>query len=353
MEKLLTIIIPVYNTEKYILRCLKSIEHEEVNVVIVDDGSTDKSPMILDEYAKSHDNVLVVHTVNQGAATARQVGLNYVNTPYFSFVDSDDTVRITNYMNLVHAMKERGYSVSNGRLVVYLPGLMIPFGSRKWSKADIDFEQDKLEFSNTTCSLLDKIFSRDMIELFQEPSKQVVYEDLEFVYYALAKKRFMLHSNDLIYDYRMRGLANNSTSAIGLDSRKVDGISGLLGAITSMKGKFRDSGLLGDYQDELDAIAIKLIYQRIYNVLSSADIENKKEMAELVFQILSAYVPDWQRNKYFLACFKNSELNDYLFYIVTEVLAKIYKVSINEPGENYKTLLDCYGQKLVLKKSSK
>ena len=350
MKPILTTIVPAYNSEAYIKRCLDSLNHPEIKTIIIDDGSTDKTPEIIDKYCKNHPNFQAIHTNNQGAATARQMGLNFITTPFFSFVDSDDIINTQNYINLCHAMQEQQIDVGNGRLTVYLPNISIPFNSRKWSKDIIDFAKDKKEFSNTTCSLLDKIFSSDSIDLFKEPSTQIVYEDLEFVYHALAKKRFMLHTNEPIYNYCMRGLKNNSTSAIGLNPIKSCGLAGLLSAITSMKKKFQSSKLLEEYEQEINAITIKLVYQRIYNVLTNKHIANKKQMAELIFQILNSYLPNWEQNIYFLEGFKDSELNDYLFFLATEILRKVYHIKITSSDQDYETLLTSYNQKLVLKR---
>lgn len=153
-----------------------------------------------------HSNVKVIHTANNGAAMARLIGLNKVRTKYFSFVDSDDTVDIKNYLNLLRKMETSCQKIGNGRMSIFLPNINIPFNSRKWQKDIINFKKDKFEFSNITCSLLDKIWHIDCASCFMEESKQVVYEDMEFVYYTLAKNGSMLHSNDVIYNYRMRGL---------------------------------------------------------------------------------------------------------------------------------------------------
>ena len=148
----------------------------------------------------------------------------------------------------------------------------------------------------------------------------------------------------------MRGLKNNSTSAIGLNPIKSSGLAGLLSAITSMKKKFQSSKLLEEYEQELNAITIKLVYQRIYNVLTNKHIANKKQMAELIFQILNSYLPNWEQNIYFLEGFKDSELNDYLFFLATEILRKVYHIKITSSDQDYETLLTSYNQKLVLKR---
>lgn len=354
MNKILSIIIPVYNTEKYILRCLRSVDHPNVQVIVVDDGSTDLSPQLIDRFCDSHDNFEVIHTVNCGAAAARVTGLKQVKTKYFSFVDSDDIVHMENYFRMVYEMELGYFKVGNGRMTVYLPNCSIPFHSRLWAKECLDFTHDKLEFSNLTCSLLDKIWHMDCIDSFLFQSNQIVYEDMEIVYYAIAKEGKMLHSNHVIYDYCMRGLSQNSTSAIHLQVTESSGLRGLLSAATSMREKFKMADLYFNYEDELDAIIIKLIYQRIFYILSDHRIVNRKEMAELVFQILNRFVPGWYNNKYLQSRFKGSEYNDYLFYIGTMVLKKLYGVSSHETKEGCNFLIDDYDKRIVLRnKNSK
>lgn len=351
MEKILTVVIPVYNTEKYLLRCFNSITHPSIEVVIVDDGSTDNSSLIIDEYCSNHDNFKAIHIPNRGAATARLVGLAKVRTKYFSFVDSDDVVNISPYLKLCMAMDDYNYKIGNGRMTVYLPNLSIPFNSRKWQKDELFFDKDKREFSNITCSLLDKIWHYDCIDLFNEKSNQKVYEDMEFVYYILAKEGRMLHSNDLIYNYCMRGLSNNSTSSLGLRPTSSDGLQGLLSAATSMREKFIRDDIYKDYEDELNSIIIKLVYQRMNAILKSKEIVNKREMVSLVLQILDVYIPDWRTNKYYLEKFKGSEYNDYIFYITTEFILNIFNIGSIDTKDSYTDLLKSYNKKIKLKKT--
>ncbi len=292
MEKLLTIIVPVYNTQDYVIRCLESLNHPNINVIVVDDGSTDRSGDLIDLYCQNHPNFHAIHTENKGATHARLTALNLINTPYFSFVDSDDYINTKNYFNLCKNMQYFNYQAGNGRTTVYLPNLNIPFKSKWWAKSHLDFLYDKQELSNISCALWDKIWHYDCATLFNETSNQKVYEDLEFVYYVLAKKRYMFHTNKLIYNYCMRSKKQNSTSALGLDITKEDGLRGLITAINSMKDKFTRDDILKDYEEELNSISIKLIYQRIYNVLKSKEIVNKEQMAQLILQILDKYIPN-------------------------------------------------------------
>ena len=351
MSKLLTMIIPVYNTEKYLERCISSCISEEVQIIAIDDGSTDNSLETLKRLKATYQDIEILNGNHQGAVHARRMGLAKVNTKYFSFVDSDDKVRIKPYLRLCKKLDANNLKVGNGRMTVYLPGIPIPFTSRKWKKDYLDFTKDKKEFSNTTCSYLDKIFHYDNIPLLDQDSKQTVYGDMEFVYYVLAKNKSMLHSNESLYEYHMRGLTGNSTSAIGLNMNYSNGISGLLSASTSMQEKFKKDGLFDSYEQELESIMIKLIYQRIHNIFFSNSIENKKEMALHMIDILNSYLPNWQENIYYQNHFQNSEYNDYLFYLSAEANLKKYHIDKNytthKPTEE---LLKDYDKKIKIKK---
>ena len=94
MSKLLTMIIPVYNTEKYLERCISSCISEEVQIIAIDDGSTDNSLETLKRLKATYQDIEILNGNHQGAVHARRMGLAKVNTKYFSFVDSDDKVRI-------------------------------------------------------------------------------------------------------------------------------------------------------------------------------------------------------------------------------------------------------------------
>lgn len=109
MNKKLSIIIPVYNTEKYIERCLTSVlgqTYQNIELICVDDGSTDRSGIILDQLARTDERMTVIHKKNEGVTEARNIALEYVSGEYVGFVDSDDYLELTMYEELVHAMEE-------------------------------------------------------------------------------------------------------------------------------------------------------------------------------------------------------------------------------------------------------
>lgn len=91
----ISIVIPVYNTEKYLERCIESIVNQDVTekeIILVDDGSTDTSAEMCDNYAAQYPFIIAIHISNSGPATAKNVGFEYVTGDYVAFIDSDDKV---------------------------------------------------------------------------------------------------------------------------------------------------------------------------------------------------------------------------------------------------------------------
>lgn len=93
MSALVSVIVPVYNVEKYLRQCLDSLleqTYKNIEVVMVDDGSKDSSGKICDEYAKKYENFYAVHKENAGLGMARNTGFEHINGEYVTFLDSDD-----------------------------------------------------------------------------------------------------------------------------------------------------------------------------------------------------------------------------------------------------------------------
>lgn len=93
MEKLVSIIVPVYNVEKYLDQCVNSLinqTYDKIEIILVDDGSKDNSGRLCDEWAKKSNKIKAVHKKNAGLGMARNTGLEHVTGNYVMFIDSDD-----------------------------------------------------------------------------------------------------------------------------------------------------------------------------------------------------------------------------------------------------------------------
>lgn len=115
MENLISVIVPVYNTALYLGRCIDSIlagTYEDLEIILVDDGSTDSSGEICDTYADRDPRVRVLHTENAGLSAARNRGLDTASGEFISFVDSDDYIHPEMLQKLHEAIRETGAPMS-------------------------------------------------------------------------------------------------------------------------------------------------------------------------------------------------------------------------------------------------
>lgn len=115
MDKLISIIVPVYNVESYLKRCVDSLinqTYKNLQIILVDDGSKDNCPFICDEYEKTDSRITVIHKKNAGVSAARNSGLDIAEGDYIGFVDSDDYVHPEMYEFLMRAIKENDADLS-------------------------------------------------------------------------------------------------------------------------------------------------------------------------------------------------------------------------------------------------
>ena len=96
MNELVSIIVPAYNAEAYLNRCIDSIlsqTYRNIEIILVDDGSTDNTPVLCDEYSEQHKDIIkVIHKENGGVSSARNIGIDTASGDYYAFVDSDDWI---------------------------------------------------------------------------------------------------------------------------------------------------------------------------------------------------------------------------------------------------------------------
>ena len=101
---MISIIVPIYNVEKYLSKCIDSIlaqTYNDIEVILVDDGSPDNCPMICDEYAQKDNRVIVIHQKNAGVSAARNAGLKVAQGEYIGFVDPDDWISQAMYHDMI------------------------------------------------------------------------------------------------------------------------------------------------------------------------------------------------------------------------------------------------------------
>ena len=108
-EKLVSIVLPIYNVEKYLNRCLESVvnqTYKNLEIILVDDGSTDGCTAICDDWAKRDERIMVIHKQNAGLGMARNTGIENATGDFICFYDSDDYIEIETIQKCVDVLEK-------------------------------------------------------------------------------------------------------------------------------------------------------------------------------------------------------------------------------------------------------
>lgn len=206
----ITIIIAVYNTEKYLHKCINSIvkqSYHNLEIILVDDGSTDSCAVICNDFAKSDNRIKVLHQTNGGQGSARNKALDIATGDWIGFVDSDDWIDADMYEFLITSthseqaeIVECGWKkiTENGEIEFITPP----------KKLIIDNEQamHALVYGSgkgINTSVCNKLFKRTIIDLIRFPEVRA-YEDDEFIHKVLWNAHKILITGEAKYNYLTR-----------------------------------------------------------------------------------------------------------------------------------------------------
>ena len=146
MSVLVTVVIPIYNVEQYLDRCIDSVvnqTYKNLEIILVDDGSPDNCPAMCDAWAQKDSRIKVVHKENGGLGYARNSGMEVATGKYIFFFDSDDSIELTLVEKCVNAAKEHNSElVIFGRNNVYDDGRVEP---REIKVSDLYFEGEAVK----------------------------------------------------------------------------------------------------------------------------------------------------------------------------------------------------------------
>lgn len=225
MEKLISVIVPVYNSEQYLEECIDSIlkqSFEEIEVILVDDGSIDRSGLICDRYAAADERVRVFHQENKGPIEARRKGLLESRCSYVTYVDGDDFLERDAYVRAILAMQDQVDLVIFGMTRYYSSFYKknedSDFCEGRYNKTEIEeiiwpgmiWNKEKERFG-VDPSLCNKIMRRDLaLSCFQMmPKLRFHYgEDMAIVYPALKEARSVEVIRHSYYNHRQRERSN-------------------------------------------------------------------------------------------------------------------------------------------------
>lgn len=201
-----SIIVPVYNVERYLSECLDSIRSQTMQdweAILVDDGSTDSSGIVCDDYAAKDSRFRVLHKENGGAASAKNVGLDHVTGEYTAFLDSDDTVSsvwLETCMALCSEADVIEYAFDKHYVSCYE---RVAFAEETGSFTAESYLSQYLD--NWQCSLFwNKIFNSELLRTVRFRKERRCIDDEFFTYKAVSYADVIIRIPDVLYHYRQR-----------------------------------------------------------------------------------------------------------------------------------------------------
>ncbi len=209
----LTVVIPIYNAEKYIAQCMDSliaVRREEMEIIVVDDGSTDGGPGIVSGYCRIHPEVKLLRQGNSGPSAARNLGMAHASGRYVTFVDGDDYVDPETLGRHMELMRGREFDIwasdfyrvaDNGRVL----DSVFQIEKTEFPIEDAAYLEQFLRAGDCVWNVWRYVFSREFIErnglVFREGYN--IAEDLEFMVRALTACRRPVFFHEPYYRYRV------------------------------------------------------------------------------------------------------------------------------------------------------
>ena len=217
----ISVIIPVFNTEAYLRRCLDSVmrQSELREIILVDDGSTDGSGDICDEYAARRPDLFrVIHQKNQGSSAARNAGIEIAGGEYLSFIDSDDYIEPDMYECLLRLAEEYGADMASGEMWIEKTDgekyCSISEGIKCcWNTREALIALNSYRYlHNSFCNIL---FSREAIGPLRFPVGTLC-EDYYLLHQVVARCGKVAYTSKPVYHYVQRGESNSRSKNISL-----------------------------------------------------------------------------------------------------------------------------------------
>lgn len=192
--KLVSVIIPVYNSEKYIAQCLDSIlnnTYKNLEVICIDDGSKDRSASIIKQYQTEYPNIILISQENAGVSAARNAGLQIAKGEYISFVDSDDEISPIYFESLTNAIESTNSDIA----ACSYSTEKLAEDAQFTQKYEVYVDGDYYRIKQLKNYVIFKLYKRSLIDSVRFPPQLTFAEDIAFNVSALA---YVLEGNKSI-----------------------------------------------------------------------------------------------------------------------------------------------------------
>lgn len=331
-QDVISVIVPVYNVDHYLRNCLNSIlnqSYKNIEVILVDDGSTDTSGLICDEYAGIDTRIKVIHKKNEGVSSARNVGVDNASGNYIAFVDSDDYI-LNDYLEYLYKLQKKtnaDISCCNFEFI-YENTAMIKTKKQEENILEFDSKNALINLlyqKEIDTSLWGKLFESKHVKKHKFPEHKI-FEDLAVFYKIVMESDKIVYSNLKKYMYLQR---DNSIISANFNSSKLDIIQVVENMCSDILNVYPDIYLATESRIlNMDFYLLRIIdkknYREIYlnlkndvkrrrkNVLNDKNIKKKTKIAIYIsyinvgcVKILYNFLVKMKIMKKYIAKYKN------------------------------------------------
>lgn len=309
-----SIIVPVYNVEKYIEKCLASLINQtlqEIEIIIVNDGSTDGSKKIIEKYLENK-KIKYLEKENGGLADARNYAIPYAKGEYIGFVDSDDYVEKTMFEKMYNKAKQENADMVECDFIWEYP---------KKNKIDTGkiYKGKKQAIVEARVVAWNKIIKRQILQSTKiKFPKGLRYEDVEFFYKLIPNLNKISFIKEPLVHYVQR-----DTSIANTQNEKTAQIFEILENVISY---YIEKNIFNEYKEELEYTYIRLLLcSSLKRITQIKDKNLKKDLIKLTWKNLNNKFPNWKKNKYLKEnkTLKNlyiRSINKFTFNIYSKIL---------------------------------
>lgn len=329
---LVSIIVPIYNTQKFLPRCIESImnqTYKNIEIILIDDGSIDKSSKICDKYAKKDNRIKTFHKQNEGVSVARNFGINKAEGRFIAFVDSDDFVREDYITVLFNAMENNDLAVSSISDIDLVQKKKFDYNEdyiEKYNFANVEDVEKFFCFQHLNwmgpCA---KLFRTDIIRtnniLF--PKNIKMGEDQIFVLDYMLRCKTVCYSAKLTYYYNRLNL-HSATSKFYVDH--IDMVKSVTEKLCNLMPLRRGEKNSFEWQSFLVNNFFVSIRHYAHGL---KNIEDFSTIVKEIVKILYKYDIDIEKNNYFPTNKDKSTMNDYLIKSDYEGLYIFLNINLN------------------------
>ena len=287
--KSVSVIVPFYNVEGYIGRCLDSLVKQtlgDIEIILVNDGSKDRSKIVVDKYLKEYpEKIVYLEKENGGLSDARNYAIPYAKGEYIAFLDSDDYVEYTMYKDMYElAKKENSDMVECDFYWEY------PYKNKTKEDKGLIYNGKKEMIEKVRVVAWNKLIKKDILEkskiIFPKGYR---YEDVEFTYKLVPylDKVSFLKKPCVHYIQREGSISNNQ-------NERNKEIFVVLGHVIDF---YKENDLYEEYKDELEYIYIRYAFcSSLLRIVKIKDQNIQQELLDLTWKKVNTTFPKWKKN---------------------------------------------------------